>query len=66
MLRNTAASCDPSVLAVSGKPPSDICNKRELRIVQNQRHIAEPELGPLRCVTWEEFRGAQQPPQGQP
>ena len=29
-----------------------VCNKRELRLIQNQRHIVQPEVT-LKCVPWQ-------------
>lgn len=35
-----------------------VCNKRELRLVQNQRHVQAPTVE-LRCVTWRQLQEEQ-------
>lgn len=56
VLSATAATCDEATLSAE-KPSSDVCNKRELRLVQNQAAIANPVVS-VRCCTWKEFQPA--------
>ncbi|KAG1671810.1 hypothetical protein FOA52_000187 [Chlamydomonas sp. UWO 241] len=56
VLSATAATCNESTLAMK-KPSSDVCNRRELRLVQNQGAITGPVTG-LRCAPWSEYQAA--------
>ena len=49
MLRDTAAACGAAALS-AGRTTADVCNKRELRIIQGQQHLVQPEVL-LKCTS---------------
>ena len=49
VLKDTAEACGEAALA-AGRTTADVCNKRELRIIQGQQHLVEPEVM-LKCTS---------------
>mmetsp|Transcript_8791 Transcript_8791/g.18788 ORF Transcript_8791/g.18788 Transcript_8791/m.18788 type:complete len:222 (-) Transcript_8791:204-869(-) len=56
VLIDTATQCGPAALAA--ERTSEVCNARELRLIQNQDALRDPQVK-LHCVTREQYRQQQ-------